>query len=209
MITKLSCEEFVEQLASSKPVPGGGGAAALVGAIGAALAGMVASLTMGKPRYAAVEADIQRLSAECAVLQQRLLLLVQQDADVFEPLSRAYGLPTATPEQKQEKAAQLEEALRLACSAPLEIMRTVAAALPLIAELAEKGSRLAVSDAGCAAACCEAALQAASLNVQINTKAMADRAYAEQANKESHLLLQENLPLARQIFCLVADGLAN
>ena len=112
-LTKSSCEGFLESLASKAPVPGGGGAAALVGAAGVALGNMVGSLTVGKKKYAAVEADLRTLNARAEVLRRRLEALVQADAEAFLPLAAAYGLPKETPEQQAHKAAVLEQALEL------------------------------------------------------------------------------------------------
>ena len=103
----------MESLASKAPAPGGGGAAALVGAAGVALGNMVGSLTVGKKKYAAVEADLRTLNARAKVLRRRLEALVQADAEAFMPLAAAYGLPKETPEQQAHKAAVLEQALRV------------------------------------------------------------------------------------------------
>ena len=110
-LTKSSCEGFLESLASKAPAPGGGGAAALVGAAGVALGNMVGSLTVGKKKYAAVEADLRTLNARAEALRRRLEALVQADAEAFLPLAAAYGLPKETPEQQAHKAAVLEQAL--------------------------------------------------------------------------------------------------
>ena len=126
-LTKSSCEGFLESLASKAPVPGGGGAAALVGAAGVALGNMVGSLTVGKKKYAAVEADLRTLNARAEALRRRLETLVQADAEAFLPLAAAYGLPKETPEQQAHKAAVLEQALDGACAMPLEIMPAVRA----------------------------------------------------------------------------------
>lgn len=197
--TKRSCEEFVEILASSAPVPGGGGAAALVGAIGTALGNMVGSLTVGKKKYAAVEEEIIALKARSDDLQKKLLRLVEQDAACFAPLAKAYGIPKDDP----SRAGILEEATLTACSVPLQIMETCCEAIDVIKVFAEKGSRLAVSDAGCAAACCKAALMSASLNVFINTKSMQDRARAEALNGKANSLLDRYCALADEIFSAV------
>ena len=201
--TKNSCAEFVEVLGSKAPVPGGGGAAALVGAIGTALGNMVGSLTVGKKKYAEVEAEMIALKAKCDALQDELLALVARDAEVFEPLSRAYGLPKDTEEQREYKAKVMEEATLMACSVPMEIMGKCCEAIELIAVFAEKGSRLAVSDAGCGAACCKAALMSASLNVFINTKSMTDRAKAEELNAKANAMLDKYCPMADEIFAAV------
>ena len=196
----LKCTEFVEVLASKAPVPGGGGASALVGAIGTALCNMVGSLTVGKKKYAAVEAEISGLMEKATELQNALLELIEKDAEVFEPLSRAYGLPKETEEERAEKARVMEGCLRDACSVPMDIMRRCCEVIDLIGVFAEKGSVLAVSDAGVAAACCKGALKGASLNVYINTKSMKNREYAEELNKECDGMLAKYGPMADEIF---------
>ena len=145
----LSCAQFLAQLASKAPTPGGGGTAALVGAAGVALGNMVGCLTTGKKKYAAVEADIQALNARAEALRLELEALVQADADAFAPLAAAYGLPKDTPEQAAHKAAVLEAALDGASAVPLQIMEKCAEGIALAGQYAAKGSVLAVSDAGC------------------------------------------------------------
>lgn len=199
-LINLSCEAFLEDLAGSAPTPGGGGAAALVGAAGAALGNMVGSLTVGKKKYAAVEADILVLNRRAAALRKRLEGLVQADADAFTPLAAAYKLPKETLEQQAHKAAVLEAALEGACAVPLEIMSACCEGIALAAEYAEKGSVMAVSDAGCAALFCKAALQAAGLNVSINTRLMADKAHAAALNAQADAMLAEFVPQADQIY---------
>ena len=117
-----SCSRFLAELASKAPTPGGGGTAALVGAAGVALGNMVGCLTVGKKKYAAVEADILTLNERAGALRAELEALVQADAEAFAPLAAAYGLPKDTPEQAAHKAAVLETALDAACAVPLEIM---------------------------------------------------------------------------------------
>ncbi len=196
--TERSCEEFLEALASKAPVPGGGGASALVGAVGAALGSMVGSLTAGKKAYAAVEEDILALNEKAAVLRRELLLLVERDAEVFAPLAKAYGLPKQTEEERAKRARVMEEALRNACSVPLEIMEKCCAAIELLEQFAEKGSKLAISDAGVGAVFCKAALQGAGLNVFVNTGLMEDRTYAAGLEAKADAILEG--------YCKRADG---
>ena len=193
----VPCDEFVTVLASKAPVPGGGGASALVGAVGTALGNMVGSLTVGKKKYAAVEEEMQELKAKADVLQKELLHLVERDAEVFEPLSKAYGMPKET---EAEKARVMEAALKEACSVPMEIMEKCCEAIDLLVEFAAKGSVLAISDAGVGAAFCKAALEGASLNVYINTKSMADREYAESLNKKCDEMLEKYTKIAEDVF---------
>ena len=206
-ITDNSCAEFVRVLATKAPVPGGGGASALCGAIGTALGNMVGSLTVGKKRYAAVEPEIKAMQAKCDALQAELLALVEKDAEAFAPLAAAYGLPKDTPEQAAEKDRVMEAALKAACEVPLAIMQRCCEAVELMEGFAAKGSKIAVSDAGVGAALCRAALEGASLNVFINTKAMKDRAAAAAFDAKANALLGEYVPRAQATFDAVSAQL--
>ena len=201
-MTMESCRKFVEVLASDAPAPGGGGAAALVGAIGTALGNMVGSLTVGKKKYADVEAEIIALQGKCSALQKELLDQVEADEKGFVPLARAYGIPKDDP----ARAETLEKATVTACQVPVRIMELCCEAMEAIAVFAAKGSRLAVSDAGCAAVCVKAALQAASLNVFINTKTLKDRALAEEMNARCLGMLETYGAMADGIFEMVKAG---
>ena len=189
-------------LASNAPAPGGGGAAALVGAIGTALGNMVGSLTVGKKKYADVEAEIIALKAKCDALQTELLNQVEEDDKGFVPLSKAYGIPKDDPNRDKI----LEEATITACKVPMHIMELCCEAIDCVAVFAAKGSRLAVSDAGCGAVCCKAALQAASLNVFINTKTLKNREVAEELNRKANAMLNKYCALADEIFNEVKAG---
>ena len=124
----------------------------------------------------------------------------ERDAEVFEPLSKAYGMPRETEEEKAEKARVMEIVLKDACSVPMEIMEKCCEAIELIVEFGAKGSKLAISDAGVGAAFCKAALKGASLNVYINTKSMADREYAEELNKKADAMLEKYTKIADETF---------
>ena len=195
-MTMESCRKFVEVLASDAPTPGGGGAAALVGAIGTALGNMVGSLTVGKKKYADVQEEIIALKAKCDALQTELLNQVEMDEINFLPLAKAYGIPKDDPNRDKVMA----EATVIACATPLKIMELCGEAIEAIAVFAAKGSRLAVSDAGCGAVVCKAALQAASLNVFINTKSLKDREVAEELNRKTNELLSKYCTMADEIF---------
>ena len=201
-MTLETCRNFVTVLASDAPAPGGGGAAALVGAIGTALGNMVGSLTVGKKKYAEVEAEIIDLKAKCDALQTELLNQVEMDEINFLPLAKAYGIPKDDPNRDKI----MEEATIIACSTPMKIMELCCEAIDCIAVFAAKGSRLAVSDAGCGAVCCKAALQAASLNVFINTKSLKNRDVAEEMNRKANLMLNKYCQMADEIFDEVKAG---
>lgn len=201
--TKGTCEEFVDVLASKAPVPGGGGASALVGAIGMALGNMVGSLTVGKKKYADVEADIIAMKEKATALQADFLRLVEADAEAFEPLSKAYGMPRETEEEKSEKARVMAIVLKDACAVPMEIMEKCCEAIDVIEEFAAKGSALAISDAGVGVVFCKAALLGASLNVFINTKSMADKEYAASLNEKADKMIADYSKKADEIFAAV------
>ena len=201
--TKGTCEEFLEVLASKAPVPGGGGASALVGAIGMALGNMVGSLTVGKKKYADVEADILALKEKATALQADFLRLVEADAEAFEPLAKAYGMPRETEEEKAEKARVMAIVLKDACAVPMEIMEKCCEAINVIEEFAAKGSALAISDAGVGVVFCKAALLGASLNVFINTKSMADKEYAASLNEKADKMIADYSKKADEIFAAV------
>lgn len=198
-MTLATCREFVKVLASDAPAPGGGGAAALVGAIGTALGNMVGSLTVGKKKYADVQDEIIALKAKCDDLQKQLLDQVEADEINFLPLAKAYSIPKDDPTRDKV----MEEATIIACSTPMKIMELCCEAIEAIKVFAEKGSRLAVSDAGCGAVCCKAALQSASLNVFINTKSLKNREVAEEMNKKANGMLDKYCAMADEIFATV------
>ena len=180
-----SCAAFAEALAAKVSVPGGGGAAAYTAALAAALCSMVGNFTTGKKKYAEYEDDVQRMLQVGDEVRLRLLELVDEDAAAFFPLSEAYGIPQEDP----TRAERLEEATKDALAAPLEMMRQIARTVELLEEMNVKGSRMLVSDVGCGAALASAAMKAASLNVFINTKSLADREFAEAVEAEADTLL--------------------
>ena len=179
----------------------------MVGAVGTALGNMVGSLTVGKKKYADVEAEMWELKGKCDKLQAEFLTLIERDAEVFEPLSKAYGMPRETEEEKAEKARVMEIVLKEACSVPMEIMEKCCEAIDVIVEFAAKGSALAISDAGVGVIFCKAALQGASLNVFINTKSMKNREYAEELNAKAEAMLAKYTVLADEVFAQVRGRL--
>ncbi|MDQ6597021.1 sugar ABC transporter substrate-binding protein [Bacillus salipaludis] len=195
-----SCNDFIEELSSKSPVPGGGGASAYVGALGMALGSMVGNLTIGKKKYKDVEEDIIELLNKSEVIIGQLKALVQKDAEVFYPLSQAYGLPTATEEEKNYKESVLQEALIEASRIPLEIAKNCLEAILLHEEYAKKGTRIAISDVGVGVAFCKAALQGAKLNVLINTKIMKDQELKNKIENELFEIERVGLAKADQIY---------
>ena len=202
-----TCSQFLAELASKAPTPGGGGTAALVGAAGVALGNMVGNLTTGKKKYAAVEEKIQALNAKAETLRNEREALVQEDAEAFAPLAAAYGLPKDTPEQAADKERVMETALTRAALVPIKIMQKCLEGITLAYSYAVDGSTMAISDAGCAAVLCKAALQAASLNVFVNTKLMTNREFATALEHTAEQLLDAGTSYADEAFHYVNEKL--
>ena len=202
-----TCSQFLAELASKAPTPGGGGTAALVGAAGVALGNMVGNLTTGKKKYAAVEEKIQALNAKAETLRKELEALVQEDAEAFAPLAAACGLPKDTPEQAADKERVMETALTRAALVPIKIMQKCLEGITLAYSYAVDGSTMAISDAGCAAVLCKAALQAASLNVFVNTKLMTNREFATALEHTAEQLLDAGTSYADEAFHYVNEKL--
>ena len=188
--------EFTEALASKSAVPGGGGASALVGAIGIALGDMVGELTVGKKKYADVEEDVRALMVRAQELRVKLLSCVNKDAKAFEPLSRAYGIPKDDPTRDEV----MEKCLRDAAGAPLEILDLCCEAIELQREFAAKGSVLAISDAATGVVFSLSAMYGAAVNVKVNTKSMKDRDYAEKINAYVDAQMAKYRPIAEQVY---------
>ncbi len=197
---KMSIEAFVEVLESKAPVPGGGGASALVGALAMSLGDMVGSLTVGKKKYADVEDEIKAVMDKGHKLTRELLSLMDEDAKAFEPLSKAYSLPKETDEEKAYKDKVMEDALLAATKVPLLIMERCCDAIDLIETFAAKGSKIALSDAGVAATFAKAALKGASLNVFINTKSMKNRDVALDFERKADDMLDRYGRKADELF---------
>ena len=195
-LTEQTCAEFADLLASKAAVPGGGGASAMVAALGAALGGMVGALTVGKEKYAAVEADIKELMARAEVLQKKLLDCVDRDAEAFAPLAEAYAIPKDDP----KRDAVMEECLRRAAAVPMEILDLSCEMIDLHRQFADKGSALAVSDAATGVVFCWSALYGAVMNVKVNTKAMKDRAYADELNRHVDGQVEKYWKIAEQVY---------
>ncbi len=194
-----SINEYAERLASPSSVPGGGSASALAGAVGAALGSMVGELTVDKPAYADVDAEMRRLMARAKELSRRLLACVEKDTEAFEPLCRAYRIPLDDPGRDEV----MERCLKDAAAVPLEVMDLCCEAIELQRAFAEKGNRLVISDAATGAALCTGALYGAAVNVKVNTDLMKDRPYAEAVNAHVDAVLARCRGLAEEAFDIV------
>ena len=191
-----SINNFLDELGSKAPVPGGGSTSALVGALATALGRMSGALTVGKKKYADVENDLKDMMDRAQELREKLCACVQKDIDAFEPLSKAYAIPKDDPNRDEI----MEKCLKTAASAPLEILDLCCEVTALNKEFSEKAGRLVISDAATGAALCWAALHGAALNVKVNTSAMKDRAYAGSVEQHVDEALEKYSGMAEETF---------
>ena len=198
-MTQQSMDTFLKTLSSSAPVPGGGGASAYVAAVGMSLGSMVANLTTGKKKYAEYQEEIEQIIEKAGKLTDELADYMQKDAVAFEPLSKAYGLPKDTEEEKAHREEVLEKCLVAASETPLELMEKILERLSVI------GSTLAISDVGVGIQMAKAALNGASLNVFINTKLMKNMVVADDMNMRADEMLVQGNELADSIYETVMD----
>lgn len=206
-IKDKSVQIFLDELASKQATPGGGSAAAVMGAQAAALTSMVCNLTIGKPKYAAVEAKMQALLAESEALRETLTGMIKADVEVFDKLMACYGLPKTSDEEKACRTQQIQEVLREATLVPLACAKACAQAIELSRVAAEHGNLGVISDAGVAAMAGYAGLKSAALNVQINAASLKDRPFAEAQLAELDGLLQAGEHATAQIYQLVREKL--
>ncbi|MGH6935212.1 MAG: methenyltetrahydrofolate cyclohydrolase, partial [Methylocella sp.] len=189
MTANSSIATFLDDIASERPTPGGGGAAALCGAIGAALVSMVANLTIGKKNYEAVWQDLEAVNTKAEALRAELTGAIEEDVMAFNAVMAAYGLPRATKEEKAKRTAAIQAALKDATFAPLRAVKACFEVISLSAAVAEKGNPNVISDAGVAVLSANAGLRSAALNVFVNAKAIKDREFAEKQIAEVNTLL--------------------
>ena len=206
-ISEKTCFEFVDVLSSKSAVPGGGGAAALVGAIGMALGSMVCNLTIGKKKYAQYEESIKEILVKAGEIEKKLLSMIDDDAENFLPLSKAYGLPTSTEEEKKIKEETMEMALKVACEVPINIVKVCFDAIKLHEDLVDKGSRLAISDVGVGVQCLRAAILSGQLNVVININSIKDMEYVETVRNEVNNLVEEGVKICDKVYAKVEKAL--
>lgn len=200
MMAEQKMDEFIKVLSSNAPVPGGGGASAYAAAIGMSLGSMVANLTTGKKKYAQYQPQIEEVLEAAEKLTKELMEFMDKDAEAFEPLSKAYGLPKDTPEELAVREEIMEKALVAASETPLALMEKILEAMKLLDRLSVIGSRLAISDVGVGIQMAKAALNGASLNVFINTKLMKNTVVANSMNMRADELLTVGNKLADSVY---------
>ena len=199
---------FVGSVAAATPVPGGGSVAAHVGAVGAALAQMVAGLTAGKKKYAAVDAEMRDLAVRAAALGNTLSALVDRDAAAYSAVTAAYRLPAGSPDEETARAAKIDEALVAAAAVPLETAAACAEVADLALAVAERGNSNATSDAGVAALLAEAGCIGASYNVRINVVALADRSLGTTLEADAKRLVERTRAVAERVRGIVEGRLS-
>jgi formiminotetrahydrofolate cyclodeaminase len=199
-LTDKPVTNFLDELASNAPAPGGGSVAALSGALGAALVSMVCNLTVGKKAYADVQDDIQDLLAQSEALRKELTDLLEDDVAAYTGYSKAAKMPRSTDEEKAQRAKVMQAALKTATDVPLRIAEAAVKVMDLCMPAAEKGNKWAVSDAGVAVLMAEAALRSAALNVLINLGSLRDEEFVADRRAKLDGLLEGKGPMRDEIY---------
>lgn len=206
-LTDQSVSNFLDELASNAPAPGGGSVAALSGALGAALVSMVCNLTLNKKGYEDVQGDINNLLSQSEALRQRLTDLLEEDVKAYTGYSKAAKMPRGTDEEKSERSKAMLAALKVATDVPLGIAEAAVEVMDLCMPAAEKGNKWAVSDAGVAVLMAEAALRSAALNVLINLGTLKDEAFVADRRAKLEGLLEGKGVMRDEIYDYVAGKL--
>lgn len=207
MIKDQPIQQFLDELASKSATPGGGSAAAVMGAMGAALVGMVCNLTVGKKNYEAVDAEMADVLARADALRAQSMDMIRADVEAFDRVMAAYALPRETEDDKAARSAAIQEALKAATEVPLACARLCVDIIDLSQIAAEKGNRNVVSDAGVAVMAAHAALKSAALNVYVNAKGLKDEAFAQNRVNRLEALLKEGDAKVDAIFAAVKASL--
>ena len=190
MIKQSAIDTFLDDLASSSATPGGGSAAAIIGAMGAALASMVCNLTIGKKKYADVEEEMKALLSRAEALRAKLTGMIEDDVKAFDAVMAAYGMPKETDAEKEKRTEAIQAALKIATDVPLRCCHAAREVIDVASAVAAKGNLGVISDAGVAVLAAYAALRSAALNVYTNAKIITDKAFADAKLKELEALLQ-------------------
>ncbi|NLI96648.1 MAG: cyclodeaminase/cyclohydrolase family protein [Synergistaceae bacterium] len=191
MLTDLTLRDFVKELGSSSPAPGGGSAAALAGALSSSLCSMVASLTAGKERFKDVWPEMQEAGETSRQLTEKLIELVNQDAEAYNRVMEAVKMPKTTEDEKSLREKAMQDALKSACRVPLETVETVAKVARVMESLLFKCNPNAITDVGSAGRLAWAAAHAAAYNVEVNLKAISDLTFVEETRKKLQFELSQ------------------
>ena len=206
-LAELTVRGFADLLGSDAPAPGGGSAAALAGALGAALTAMVGSLTVGRKKYAEFDGLARETLEKARNLEHRFLDVMERDTEAFNAVSAVFAMPKGTDQEKEARAAAMQEALKGCTKTPFEMMELACQALELTRSVVGKLNASAASDLGCAALSLKAAIQGAWLNVLINIGGIQDQAFADEYRQKGQALLDKALPLADAIYQEVLESL--
>ena len=207
MIKDKSVQTFLDELAGKASTPGGGSAAAVMGATGAALISMVGNFTLGKKGYEEVESAMQELLDASEDLRGRLTGMIQKDVEAFDQVMAAYGMPKDSDAQKAARGTAIQEGLKVAADVPLECARLCADVIRLTAPMARDGNRNVISDAGVAVLAAEAALRSAALNVYVNLGAIKDADFVRSRNGQLETILAGTRELTEEVYELVRSKL--
>jgi len=199
-LSQVTIDVFAEKLASKEPVPGGGGAAALVASLGVALATMVANYSIGKKAFLGMEPKHQEIIDKSSDLRIKLLSLIDEDAENFKPLSKAYGLPTSTDEEKAEKEKVLQAALKVAADGPIKMVEYIYESIKLQEELVDMSTKIIISDVGCGVQMLKAALFSANLNVIVNMNSIKDEAYVAEISSKTSKMVADGAVICDTVF---------
>ena len=205
MIKDSSVEHFLEQLASKSSTPGGGSAAAVIGATGAALVGMVANFTVGKKGYESVNEDMLSVLNRSENYRKQFIDMIQADVDVFNKVMSAYGMSRDTESEKETRNQAIQSALKEATDVPLQCAVLCLDVIELSRQTAEKGNSNVISDAGVAVLAAEAALGSAALNVYINIANIKDKGFADDRRQRLEAILNASAPLTEKVYALVKN----
>lgn len=208
MIAHSSIDDFLGNLAGAGPTPGGGSAAAIIGAMGAALVSMVCNVTLGKKGYEAVVGEMRAVRAESERLRLRLTEMVAEDVAAFDSLMAAYKLPKGSDEEKAQRGAAIQDSLRRATEVPLDCARTCAEVIALARRASEHGYLGVISDGGVGVLAAFTGLRSAALNVYINAPSLKDRAFADEAVAELETMLEGCAQESESVYQLVRGKLA-
>lgn len=199
MLTELTVKDFLNKVAGSDPVPGGGSIAALNGAIASALAAMVANLTIGKKNYADCEELMKQIAERAAGLKEEFVADVDRDSEAYDRVFACFKMPKATDEEKAARSAAIQEATKFAAQVPMEVARRAYGLMDTIAQVARKGNQNAVTDACVAMMAARSAVLAALMNVRINLGSLKDKEYALAMQAEADGLEQQALAKEKEL----------
>ena len=207
MLTTLTVEQFIDELAAGSATPGGGSAAGLAGAQGAALLSMVCNLTIGRKKYADVEAEMQAALEQATTMRQQLLALIEADTRAFDGVMAAYKMPKDTPEQKEARSAAIQAGLKEATRTPMETLEACVAVLELAPDVVSKGNPNVISDGGAGVLSAHTGMMIAALNVQINLNAIKDQAFVAEQRAKMDALIARGDAAKEQAWSIVAERL--